>query len=54
MQEGNILFVENKDVQGVIGKVCMILSEENINIVEYLISRNNSDYFKKATDDSNK
>ena len=37
--EGNMLFLQNKDVPGVIGKVGMILSDSNINIGEYLLSR---------------
>ena len=37
--EGNMLFVENKDVPGVIGKVGMMLGENNVNIGEYLLSR---------------
>ena len=37
--EGNMLFVQNKDVPGVIGKVGMLLGEGNINIAEYLLSR---------------
>lgn len=42
--EGNMLFVQNKDVPGVIGKVGMMLGKGNINIAEYLLSRtDNSD-----------
>ena len=42
--EGNMLFVQNKDVPGVIGKVGMMLGESNVNIAEYLLSRSdNSD-----------
>ena len=37
--EGNMLFVQNKDVPGVIGKVGMMLGEGNVNIAEYLLSR---------------
>ena len=37
--EGNMLFVRNKDVPGVIGKVGMILGEGGVNIAEYLLSR---------------
>ena len=40
--EGNMLFLQNKDVPGVIGKVGMILSDSNINIGEYLLSRTSS------------
>ena len=41
--EGNILFIKNKDVPGVIGKVGMVLSEANVNIGEYLLSRTTSE-----------
>ena len=37
--EGNMLFLMNKDIPGVIGKVGMILSDSNVNIGEYLLSR---------------
>jgi D-3-phosphoglycerate dehydrogenase len=37
--EGNMLFVQNKDVPGVIGKVGMMLGEGKVNIAEYLLSR---------------
>ena len=37
--EGTMLFLQNKDVPGVIGKVGMLLSEAKINIGEYLLSR---------------
>ena len=37
--EGNMLFVQNKDVPGVIGKVGMALGKSNVNIAEYLLSR---------------
>ncbi len=37
--EGNMLFVQNRDVPGVIGKVGMILGENKINIAEYILSR---------------
>ena len=37
--EGNMLFVQNKDVPGVIGKVGMLLGEGGVNIAEYLLSR---------------
>ena len=36
---GNMLFVQNQDVPGVIGKIGMLLSDANINIGEYLLSR---------------
>tara|TARA_B100001029_G_C15057163_1_gene455305 strand:+ start:1278 stop:2855 length:1578 start_codon:yes stop_codon:yes gene_type:complete len=36
---GNMLFLKNKDVPGVIGKVGLMLGESNINIAEYLLSR---------------
>ena len=41
--EGNMLFLQNKDVTGVIGKVGKILSDAKINIGEYLLSRTISD-----------
>ena len=41
--EGNMLFLQNKDVPGVIGKVGMILSDSNINIGEYILSRTPSE-----------
>ena len=37
--EGNMLFMQNKDVPGVIGKVGSILGENKVNIGEYLLSR---------------
>ena len=37
--EGNMLFVQNKDIPGVIGKVGMLLGEGGVNIAEYLLSR---------------
>ena len=37
--EGNMFFVQNKDVPGVIGKVGMILGKGGVNIAEYLLSR---------------
>ena len=37
--EGNMLFIQNRDVPGVIGKVGSILGENKINIGEYLLSR---------------
>ena len=40
--EGHMLFLQNQDVPGVIGKVGMVLSGANVNIGEYLLSRNPS------------
>jgi len=40
--EGNMLFLQNKDVPGVIGKVGMLLSGSSVNIGEYLLSRTTS------------
>ena len=37
--EGRMLFVQNKDVPGVIGSVGRLLGENGINIAEYLLSR---------------
>ena len=36
---GNMLFLKNKDVPGVIGKVGLLLGKSNINIAQYLLSR---------------
>ena len=36
---GNMLFVENKDIPGVIGKVGTLLGSLNVNIAAYLLSR---------------
>ena len=40
--EGNMLFLQNKDVPGVIGKVGVILSDANVNIGEFILSRTTS------------
>ena len=40
--EGNMLFIQNKDVPGVIGKVGVILSDANVNIGEFILSRTTS------------
>ena len=40
--EGNMLFVKNNDVPGVIGKIGMLLGKEGVNIAEYLLSRTNN------------
>ena len=37
--EGNMLFIQNKDVPGVIGKVGMVLGKNAVNIAEYILSR---------------
>ena len=37
--EGNMLFVQNKDVPGVIGKVGMALGKSEVNIAEFILSR---------------
>ena len=37
--EGPMLFIKNKDVPGVIGKVGKILGDSKINIAEFLLSR---------------
>ena len=37
--EGNMLFIQNKDVPGVIGRVGMVLGKREVNIAEYLLSR---------------
>ena len=37
--EGKILFIKNKDVPGVVGKVGTILGQHNINISGYLLSK---------------
>ncbi len=36
---GNMLFLKNKDVPGVIGKVGTMLGDQNVNIAEYHLSR---------------
>ena len=38
--EGRMLFLKNKDVPGVIGRVGMLLGKNKVNIAEYLLSRN--------------
>ena len=38
--EGAMLFVINKDIPGVIGNIGTLLGEHNVNIAEYLLSRN--------------
>ena len=40
--EGNMLFLQNKDVPGVIGKVGVILSDAKVNIGEFILSRTTS------------
>ena len=37
--EGHLLFIKNKDVPGVIGKIGTILGDFNVNIAGYLLSR---------------
>ena len=37
--QGNILFIQNQDIPGVVGKVGTILGDLNINIGEYILSR---------------
>ena len=37
--EGRMLFIKNKDVPGVIGRVGTILGEKDINISGYLLSK---------------
>jgi len=37
--EGRMLFIKNKDVPGVIGKIGTVLGEKNINISGYLLSK---------------
>jgi len=37
--EGNMLFVQNKDIPGVIGKVGSLLSDAKVNIGEFLLGR---------------
>ena len=43
--EGNMLFIKNKDVPGVVGKIGVLLSKFDINIGEYLLSRSHPDEF---------
>ena len=40
-----MLFIKNKDIPGVVGKVGMLLSEFDVNIGEYLLSRTKSNDF---------
>ena len=43
--EGKMLFIKNKDVPGVIGKIGTILGDLDVNIAGYLLSRiEKSDY----------
>ena len=37
--EGNMLFIKNKDVPGVIGKIGTVLGDLKINIAGYLLGR---------------
>ena len=37
--EGPMLFIKNKDVPGVIGKIGTIIGDCNVNIAGYLLSR---------------
>ena len=37
--EGNMLFIKNKDVPGVIGKIGTVLGNLKINIAGYLLGR---------------
>ena len=39
--KGTMLFIENNDVPGVIGKVGTLLGDRNINIAAYLLNRGN-------------
>ena len=41
--KGTMLFIENIDVPGVIGKVGKTLGDKNINIAAYLLNRSNKD-----------
>ena len=41
--KGTMLFIENIDVPGVIGKVGKTLGDKNINIAAYLLNRSNQD-----------
>jgi len=41
--KGIMLFIENIDVPGVIGKVGKTLGDRNINIAAYLLNRSNQD-----------
>ena len=36
---GTMLFIKNKDITGVVGKIGTILGKENINILGYLLSK---------------
>ena len=40
--EGHLIYIINKDVPGVVGKVGMTLGEAGVNIAEYNLARNTS------------
>ncbi len=44
--KGNMLFVKNKDIPGVVGKIGKVLGDKGVNIAEYILSRKSKD--KKA------
>ena len=37
--KGKMLFIKNRDIPGVVGKVGTVLGEENVNISGYLLSK---------------
>ena len=43
MPQGTMLFIENRDMPGVIGHVGSFLGTENINIAAYFLSRTDED-----------
>ena len=45
---GNFLFIKNKDVPGVVGKIGTLLGMLGINIAGYLLSRNKDNDFAFA------
>ena len=45
---GNMLFIKNKDVPGVVRKIGTLLGDLNINISGYLLSKNKNNDFAFA------
>jgi len=41
--KGNMLFVKNKDIPGVVGKIGKVLGDQGVNIAEYILSRKSKD-----------
>ena len=45
VRAGNMLFIKNKDVPGVVGKIGLLLADFKVNIGEYILSREKSNEF---------